>query len=251
MNTNTEILTKAYDAGVTEEWERLESVSGKIEFETIKHYLNLYAIENSVVYDIGCGPGRYAEYLLEKNCRVAAIDLSQKSLDAFRYRINGHYSKNFIFSSRCCATKLDWIAPESADMILLMGPMYHLIDEKERNMALRHCWRTLKEYGFLFTVFMNTLHDEPCSCLPDYQLTTVWFQGYEVEQFRCSPHYATEMLEYHGLTTNKIIVLDYFAPSLFSERQGKSKPDFSFGNNPTKNCDQFLIISQKPSFKTQ
>jgi SAM-dependent methyltransferase len=77
MNTNTEILTKAYDAGVTEEWERLESVSGKIEFETIKHYINLYAGENSVVYDIGCGPGRYAEYLLEKNCRVAAIDLSQ------------------------------------------------------------------------------------------------------------------------------------------------------------------------------
>ena len=61
--------------------------SGEAEYRLITELLEEYIPEGSVVIDIGAGPGRYAEYLLQRDCKVGLVDLSAKSLKAFSDRI--------------------------------------------------------------------------------------------------------------------------------------------------------------------
>lgn len=150
-------IAAAYNAGVEEEYNRLlETPLREAEYQLIIELLDEYIPNGSTVIDIGSGPGRYAEHLLMRNCKVGVVDLSAKSLKAFSDRINGSCcQQNIIFNQVSCATQLSWIADNSADAVLLMGPLYHLINDEHRNTALTHCNRILKPGGYLFTVFLS------------------------------------------------------------------------------------------------
>jgi len=43
-------------------------------------------------------------------------------------------------------------ANESADVVLIMGPLYHLIDREDRMKVLREAYRVLKKGGILVAV---------------------------------------------------------------------------------------------------
>ena len=210
------IIAKAYDAGVEEEYNRLTgSILGEAEFLLITELMDEYIPNGSTVIDVGSGPGRYAEYLLKRNCKVGVVDLSAKSLKAFSDRIsNSSYQQNILFNRVSCATELSWITSKSADAILLMGPLYHLIYEEHRNKALYHCNRILKPGGYLFSVFLSPFplfcqqdEDYHSSYLfPDKNLykyihsdiiTHTHFQGFEVPQFRCWPKDARKLMLTH------------------------------------------------------
>ncbi|MBK8881192.1 MAG: class I SAM-dependent methyltransferase [Bacteroidales bacterium] len=152
-----QIIAAAYDAGVEEEYCRLAGTpSGEAEYRLITELLAEYVPDGSVVIDIGAGPGRYAEHLLQRDCKVGLVDLSAKSLKAFSDRIEKSFCRrNIIFNKVSCATQLNWIDDNTADAILLMGPMYHLVNEEHRNIALGNCRRILKPGGFLFTIFLT------------------------------------------------------------------------------------------------
>jgi ubiquinone/menaquinone biosynthesis C-methylase UbiE len=173
------------------------------EYSLIIELLDEYIPRDSVVIDIGSGPGRYSEYLLMRECKVGVVDLSAKSLKAFSDRMENVCCKgNILFNKVSCATQLNWVADNSADAILIMGPLYHLITEEHRNIALSHCHRILKPGGFLFTVFLspfpvlNQLTD--CKKIEkddnhkfifsdECHITHTSFQGFNVPQFRCWP----------------------------------------------------------------
>jgi SAM-dependent methyltransferase len=46
-------------------------------------------------------------------------------------------------------------ADESCDVILLLGPLYHLLHEKERMQALSEAWRVLRRDGVLFAAAIS------------------------------------------------------------------------------------------------
>lgn len=206
-------IAAAYNAGVEEEYNRLvESPLREAEYLLITELLSEYIPQNSTVIDIGSGPGRYAEYLLKRNCKVGVVDLSAKSLKAFSDRMNGSCcQQNIIFNQVSCATQVSWIADNSADAVLLMGPLYHLINDKHRSTTLNHCKRILKPGGYLFTVFLSPFPEivnipesigkdvlftskELYRHIKTSTVTHTHFQGFEVPQFRCWPTAAKEIL---------------------------------------------------------
>ena len=216
-----QIIAAAYDAGVEEEYNRLEGTpSGEAEYRLITELLAEYVPEGSTVIDIGAGPGRYAEYLLQRNCKVGLVDLSAKSLKAFSDRIEKSCCRsNVIFNQVSCATQLDWIGGNTADAILLMGPMYHLINEGHRNIALANCRRILKPGGFLFTVFLtpySLVHNSEKIARDKNKITnhlytsitSTNFQGFDVPQFRCSPETAKTMIHGNGFEPIRIHKLE-------------------------------------------
>jgi ubiquinone/menaquinone biosynthesis C-methylase UbiE len=193
-------IAAAYDAGVDEEYLRLtENPLKEAEFQLIVELINEYIPDGSTIIDVGSGPGRYAEYLLKRNCKVGLVDLSALSLKAFSDRMNGLCcQENIIFNQVSCATQLEWIAGNSADAVLLMGPMYHLVNEEHRNVALTNCHRILKPGGFLFTVFLS-----PFPAVQNIEETTTHthFQGFDVPQFRCWPEVAKKVMRNNGFET--------------------------------------------------
>lgn len=218
-----EVIANAYDAGVEEEYNRLtESPLREAEFQLIIDLFDEYIPNGATIIDIGSGPGRYAEYLLKRECKVGVVDLSAKSLKAFSDRMIGScFEQNILYNQVSCATQLNWINDNSADAILLMGPLYHLIDENHRNKALNHCKRILKPGGYLFSVFLSPFPEivnisdsigkevlftnkELFRHIQTSAVTHTHFQGFEVPQFRCWPSTAKKMLLKNSFETIRI-----------------------------------------------
>lgn len=206
-----ETIAAAYDAAADEEYQRLVSTPvRKYEFALITGFIEEYTQSEGTIIDIGGGPGRYAEYCLNKKYQVGIVDLSAKSLTAFEQRIK-HTPDNLLFNKVSCATTLEWIPDKTADTILLMGPMYHLTDEFDQQTALAHCRRILKSTGYLIIIFLSTFpsvqsrsdieHLKPDRSeqrIPCKEITHVQFHGHEVPQFRCSPAFANKLLAQNG-----------------------------------------------------
>ena len=124
---------------------RLERGLGIVEFHRTKEILSRYIDKGEVVYDIGGGIGMYAAWLAKKGNEVHLIELAENAVE---------YAKaNMMQDCRFVAetgNALQVNRPdESADVVLLMGPLYHLRDREERLLALREAFRLLKKGGLL------------------------------------------------------------------------------------------------------
>jgi ubiquinone/menaquinone biosynthesis C-methylase UbiE len=207
-------IAEAYDAGVEEEYKRLtETPLREAEYQLIVELLDEYISTGSTIIDIGSGPGRYAEHLLQGNCKVGVVDLSAKSLKAFSDRMENSYcQQNILFNQVSCATQLGWIADNSADAILLMGPLYHLINNEHRTVALAHCNRILKPGGYLFSVFLSpfptiipqSMHSPKNIFSENHHITHTIFMGFHVPQFRCWPNEAKTIMSDNRFETLRI-----------------------------------------------
>jgi len=136
-----------------DEWNRFER--HKIEFEVTKKYMDTYLKGTSLkILDIGGGPGRYSLYLAGKGHEVTLLDLSQKNIDVaieksreYGIELNGYIKGN--------ALDLSSFHPEQFDVVLLMGPLYHLTKEEDRRKALDEALRLLKKGGLLIASFIS------------------------------------------------------------------------------------------------
>ena len=124
---------------------RLERGLGIVEFHRTKEILARYIDDGKVIYDIGGGIGMYAAWLAKKGNEVHLIELAENAVE---------YAKaNMMQDCRFVAeigNALKVNRPdESADVVLLMGPQYHLRDRGERLQSLRQAFRVLKKGGLL------------------------------------------------------------------------------------------------------
>ncbi|MGL5440018.1 MAG: class I SAM-dependent methyltransferase [Filifactoraceae bacterium] len=127
---------------------RLERGLGKIELHRTKEILNKYIKnKNNTIYDIGGGIGVYSSWLAEKGNTVHLLELAPS---AVKTAIENQSKTTFI-AEVCDARNLDR-EDESADIVLLMGPLYHLQNKGDRAQVLKEAKRVLKKGGLLFSV---------------------------------------------------------------------------------------------------
>ena len=99
----------------------------------------------ATIYDIGGGAGVHAFWLAERGYRVHLVDPVERHLDEARSRSGAQ----LVSIARGDARELQFPAG-SADSVLLLGPLYHLLDRSDRLQALREVRRVLKHGGKLF-----------------------------------------------------------------------------------------------------
>ncbi len=149
--SDKEIVRKFYDNNAQYEWERLDR--HPIEFEVTKHFIDRYIEPGSKVLDIGGGPGRYSLYLAEKGCDVTLLDLSDANVLFAQDKAKELHLD--IKTVQCDACNADKVISDTYDYVLLMGPMYHLTDEKERTQAMNAALKLLKPGGKIFVSFIS------------------------------------------------------------------------------------------------
>lgn len=135
-----------------DEWSRLDH--HRVEFEITKRYLDTFIQgENLRIFDIGGGPGRYSFYLAQKGHRVTLLDLSQHNIDIAREKSNELQIplQDFIKGDALALPEIG----EQFDAILLMGPLYHLVNESDRKQALKNALHMLKPDGILVASFIS------------------------------------------------------------------------------------------------
>lgn len=147
---NTENLVKYYNK--FNEDKRLTRRHGQVEFTTTMKYINKYLKEfnNPKILDIGAGTGRYTIPLFDTGYDVTAVELVKHNLMYIKKQ------RPMIKSYLGNAINLEKFKDNSFDIILLFGPMYHLVSNEEKILALKEAKRLLKVNGILLiSYYMN------------------------------------------------------------------------------------------------
>ncbi len=150
MTQSCETVKKFYDGSVEEEWNRL--AAARFEFDINRHFIAKYLKSGEKVLDCGGGPGRYSLWLAERGCDVTLYDLSEGNVAFAKNK-----AQELGLSLRTLsgdARDLSALKGERFDHILLMGPMYHLLEESDRIAAVNACLSLLKPNGTLSVSFI-------------------------------------------------------------------------------------------------
>jgi 2-polyprenyl-3-methyl-5-hydroxy-6-metoxy-1,4-benzoquinol methylase len=150
MDETTKIIRDFYNAGVEVEWNR---IAGRPEFLLTCRMLDRYIKSGDKVLDIGGGPGRYSLYLAEKGCDVTLFDLSPENtrFAAERAAEQGLFIQTITGDAR----EANRLTTEQYDHVLLMGPLYHLLEKEDRVKAVNAALNLLKQNGVIFVSFIN------------------------------------------------------------------------------------------------
>jgi SAM-dependent methyltransferase len=106
------------------------------------------------VIDIGGGSGVHAAYLAERGYEVTLVDPVPSLVKQALSRAATGASDQRFRAEKGDARQLEF-EDESFDIALLMGPLYHLANLSDRNLALAEAKRVLRPGGVLFGEIMT------------------------------------------------------------------------------------------------
>lgn len=125
----------------------------KIEYITTVHFMDKLINKNSKILDIGAGTGRYAFYYANKECQVTALDITPKHVEIMKEKARG---KDINLDIRLGnALELCGIRDNTYDVVLCLGPLYHLVNEDDRRKVIKEALRVLKKDGVLAIAYIN------------------------------------------------------------------------------------------------
>jgi len=101
-----------------------------------------------VVLDVGGGAGAYALWLAGSGYRVHLVDLAPRLVAVAQARSSVSVAP--LASASVGDARALPFEGESADVVLLLGPLYHLQDVSDRSRALEEAVRVLRPGGTLF-----------------------------------------------------------------------------------------------------
>ena len=146
-------IEEYYDRTVEIEWSRMDR--HPFEFAVSKRHIESILGDSQRIADIGGGPGRYSVYFAEKGHRVTLVDLSENNIK-FAESMARQKGINLEKALKGNALDLATLNDNSFDVVLCMGPIYHLISQDDRNKAIGECLRILKPNGYLVVSFITT-----------------------------------------------------------------------------------------------
>jgi SAM-dependent methyltransferase len=131
-----------YDAGL--ERDRLMQGYSRIELARTQELLSRYLPSPPAkVLDVGGGPGAYAVWLAEAGYEVRLVDATPLHVQQALELADGRFE-----AVEGDALGLDE-ADGSYDIVLLLGPLYHITEREDRIVALQEAHRVLRPGGFV------------------------------------------------------------------------------------------------------
>ncbi len=131
---------------------RLDRRHGIVEYTTAMKYIKRYLkkFNNPQIIDIGAGTGKYSIELANMGYNVTAVELVKHNLMTIK---KNSTKVNTILGN---AINLKKIKDNSYDIVILFGPMYHLISDEDKIKALNEAKRITKPNGYIFiSYYMN------------------------------------------------------------------------------------------------
>jgi ubiquinone/menaquinone biosynthesis C-methylase UbiE len=124
----------------------------RIEFINTTRILDKLLDGKKKILDCAAGTGIYAFYLADQGHVVTATDLTPRHVEVINQTLA---EKSYdMITSVMDATDMSRFADETFDVVLNMGPFYHLTCEAQRQKCLAESIRVLKKGGLLFTAYI-------------------------------------------------------------------------------------------------
>lgn len=128
------------------------SKAARVEFLTTVRFIERYLRPGDRILDIGAGAGEYSLYFGENGYDVSALELTKVNIRAFRRKIKPEHRIELVQGN---ALDLSRYADASFDIVLVMGPLYHLRTEAERQTCISEAKRVCKPSGTIFFSFIS------------------------------------------------------------------------------------------------
>jgi SAM-dependent methyltransferase len=153
MTDDISDIAAYYNRNPQEEHSRLEE--HQLEYDLTWRFLEEYLPPKGEILEIGAGTGRYTLGLIQRGYTVTAVDFSKANLEACQeYLTEAGFPDRvqFILDD---ARFLDGVPHKEYDAVLLMGPLYHLVEENDRRMAVSEAYDRLRPGGVIFSAFIS------------------------------------------------------------------------------------------------
>lgn len=133
-----------------DEQSRLSDYWGQIEYLRTQNIINRFLKKSPlVILDVGGAAGRYSCWLAQKGHKVHLIDPVPLHIQQAQAASDAQPEEPLASCKIGDARHLEF-ADGIADVILLLGPLYHLIEAEDRDRSLSEAYRVLKSGGHLF-----------------------------------------------------------------------------------------------------
>ena len=129
---------------------RLLKKSRMPEYLNTMKYIEKYLTPDSKILEIGAGTGRYSLALAEKGFDVTSVELVPHNIDIMKKKIKPEH-KIEVHEGNAC--DLSFLKDNTFDIVLLLGPMYHLFTEEDKQQALSEAIRVTKKGGIVFVAY--------------------------------------------------------------------------------------------------
>lgn len=148
MNTNQYLIDfyNNYDEDC-----RLTLKHGTVEFLTTMRYIEKYLKPGNHVLEIGAGTGRYSHTLARQGYVVDAVELIEHNIEIFQKNTLETENISIIQGN---ALDLSSFPDNQYDVTLLLGPLYHLYNEEDKQQAIREAIRVTKQGGIIFAAYV-------------------------------------------------------------------------------------------------
>lgn len=153
MRDDISDIAEFYNQNPDAEHERL--AAHQLEYDLTWRYLEHYLPTEGAVLEIGAATGRYTLELARRGYRVTAVDLSAGLLERCRTSLAAAGLEGRVRLAVADARDLGALAEREFDAVLIMGPLYHLIDAADRALALSQAAERLRIGGVLFSAFLS------------------------------------------------------------------------------------------------
>ena len=127
----------------------------KVEFKVTTSILNQYIKQQDKIIELGAGTGVYSFYYANKGNEVVATDITPKHVEIINQKLSKVNNSIKLQAQVANAIDLRQYDSESFNVVLCLGPMYHLVNEKDRQECISEGLRLLKKGGILAVAYIN------------------------------------------------------------------------------------------------
>lgn len=122
------------------------------EYLTTMKYIEKYLTPNSKIIEIGAGTGRYSLELADRGYDITAVELVPHNIEIMKKKVKPNHNIK-IYEGNAC--NLSFIESDTYDIVLLLGPMYHLFTDEDKHRAISEAIRVAKRGGVIYASYCN------------------------------------------------------------------------------------------------
>jgi SAM-dependent methyltransferase len=141
--------------GSNPEGEHVRLERHQLEYDLTWRYLDRYLPSQGAILEVGAATGRYTVELAKRGYTLTAVDLSAALIEECRKSIADEGLESQVRLVVADARDLSEVTEKRFDAVLLMGPLYHLVVEADRKLALKEAFDRLRAGGIIFSSFIS------------------------------------------------------------------------------------------------
>ena len=217
----------------------------QVEYITTITYIDKYLKKGNKILEVGAGTGRYSIHYAKQGYKVDAVELVDKNLQEMKAKITKNMNINAIKGN---ALDLRMYENNFFDITLVLGPMYHLFDEKDIDKAIKEAIRVTKPKGKIIISYItddsvmishgikkeNIKHMKEI-CNDNWRIPKIKeeiFATYRIKDF-------TKMMEKYNVNKLKNVAVDGLSETLAYSINELDKEEFDiYMDYHLKNCER-------------